>query len=124
MDRRLVMNVEFRSLRPFRRTRPLAAFLPHALRLPGFQNAGLDIGSRLLSLELGILVPQLPNGLFKLRDAIKEFTNNPQQRLDQRRSVLGPNLGKLHPHASQCKKSARVQLRQFSGFLRSYEPRA
>ena len=71
MQRHLMMNVQFRSLRPLRRPRPLAAFLPRGLRLARFQKAGLDIGTRLLPLELGDLVAQLLDSLFELLDAVQ-----------------------------------------------------
>src|SRR5713226_3255572 len=121
MQQLLVVNVQLRSLRPLRRTRPLAAFWPSGLGLAGFQNARPDIGTRFLSLENGDLVTQLPIGLLELPDAIQKFTDNPKQRLDQRRPFLGPNSGKLHLHASQYRKSIRDQLRQFSEFLRRYQ---
>src|ERR1700738_4915153 len=54
----LLVDVEFSRLRPLRRTGPLTAFLP---RCPGFQEAGLDFWTWLLSLEPSDLVPQLLN---------------------------------------------------------------
>src|SRR5437762_2929477 len=122
MQAGLVIDAELSVLRPLCRTWPLA-FRSHGLRLRGFENAGLDIRFWLLSLELSDLVTQLLVGLLELADAIQKFTNHPQQRLDQRRPFLGPNLGKLHLHASQCTKPTRDQLRQFSALLRSYPSR-
>src|SRR5438874_12048409 len=119
MQAGLLIDAELSVLRPLCRTWPLA-FRSHGLRLRGFENAGLDIRFWLLSLELSDLVTQLLVGLLELADAIQKFTNHPQQRLDQRRPFLGPNLGQLHLHASQCTKPTRDQLRQFSALLRSY----
>src|SRR5438105_4748660 len=101
MQRYLMMNTQFRRFRPLRGSRPLADFGPLGVWPSGFQKAGLDIGTRLLPLENGDLVPQLLDSLFQLLDAVLLDTNDPQQRLNQRRPFLGPNLGKLQLHASQ-----------------------
>jgi len=57
MQRHLPMDVQFRRLRPLGGTRSLAAFERRGLRRPRFQKAGLDVGTRFLSLEKGDLVP-------------------------------------------------------------------
>src|SRR6266404_8154606 len=51
-QRLLMVNLEFRSLRPLRRTGTLTAFFLHGLGLRRFQKTGLDIRTRFLSLEV------------------------------------------------------------------------
>ena len=114
------MNVQFRSFRPFRRARPLAAFLPRGLRLGSFQKAGLDIGTGLLSLEHGDLIAQVLGSFFQLLNTVLLDPNNGEQTLDQRRALFGGDIGKLHLHTTECKKTSPDQLRQYSGLLRSY----
>src|SRR5438552_10573865 len=119
MQRLLAVNRQLGSLRPLRRTGTLVPFL--ALGLGGaFQHAGLDIGTWLLALEPGNLIPQLLMGLFELSDSVRQLPVDRQQRLHKWRTFLRPDLGKLYPHASQSTDPIVVQLRQFSGFLSSY----
>ena len=59
-------------------------------------------------------------GPFELGDAIHQLTKKAQQRLDQRRPLVGSNLGKLYLHACQCKNRKANQLREFSEKMRSY----
>src|SRR5207249_3089994 len=77
--------------------------------------------SGLLSLQDGDLIAQLQDGFFELLVPVQQDLNDCQERLNQRRPLLGPNLGKLHLHASQCRKSTPDQLRLFPGLLSCYE---
>jgi hypothetical protein len=57
---------------------------------------------------------------FELGDTIHQLTKEAKQCLDQRRPLVGANLGKLYLHASQCKNRKASQLRQFSEKMKSY----
>src|SRR5438046_945078 len=84
------------------------------------ENAGTNLRTRFEAFQPGNLIAQLLIDSFDFGDAIRKLPQDPQQRLDQRRTLFRPNLGKLHLHASQTTKSIRNQLRQFSELLRSY----
>jgi hypothetical protein len=120
MQRFFVVDREFGSLRSLCRTRTFFPFLALCLRLAGFQPARLDIRTRLLPLELGILITHLLKGLFEFGHSVRELPNDRQQRLHEWSAFFGPDLRKLELHTSQATESNGVQLRQFSEFLRSY----
>jgi hypothetical protein len=112
-QRHLVMNGEFRSLRPgrFAALTGLLIGTVTVLRRRR-QNTGTDLGTRLLSLEHSNLIAQFAIGFFQFGNPVRQLPKNPQQRLNQRRPVVGPNLGKLDLHASQSMKPFADQLRQ------------
>ena len=120
MQRHLLMNVQFRSLGPLGRTRPLAAFRPRGLRRGYFENAGFDIRTGLLSFEKSDLVTQQLDGPFQLLDAILLDAQKAQQSLDQRGAFLGRDIGKLQFHTAECRKTRPDQLRQNPPLLSSY----
>ena len=47
----------------------------------------------------------------ELLDAVQQLSNEGQQGLYEGRPLFGPNLGKLHLHASQCTNTTADQLR-------------
>jgi hypothetical protein len=100
--------------------RPLAAFGLLGLGAGSSQKAGLDIGTGLLSLENGDLVAQVLDGLFEALDAVLLDTNNGEQTLDERGALFSPDVGKLHLHTAECRKTSPDQLRENPGLLRSY----
>jgi len=120
MQRHLLMDVQFRRLGPLGGTRPLAAFGRRGPRRPRFQKAGLEVGTRPLSLEKGDLIPQLLDGRFLLLEAVLLDAKDPQQRLDERRAFLSRDVGKFQLHTAECRKTRPDQLRQNPRLLRSY----
>src|SRR5215469_1704840 len=120
MQPHLLVDVQFRRLRPLGGPRPLAAFGCRGLRPGRLQEAGLDVGAGLLALEEGDLVAQLLDGGFQLLDAVLLDADDGEQRLDQRRALLSRDVGKFQLHTAQCRKTRPEQLRQTPQLLRSY----
>jgi hypothetical protein len=98
MQRHLTINPQLRRLGPLGRTRPLAALRPFDLGLGGFQTAGLDIGTRLQSLEAGDLVASLRDRLLQLRNAVFLDPKQGEQTLDERAAFYGWDIGKRLLH--------------------------
>jgi hypothetical protein len=53
-----------------------------------------------------LLVPQLLVRLLQLLHSVQQLANHSPQRLNQRRPLLGPYLGKLRLHASRLPNSS------------------
>jgi hypothetical protein len=85
-------NGELGVLRTFLRTR---ALLARAEGRPGcrlFKAAGRDLRPRLLTLEDGDLVAELPHGLFESANPILLRMDYGEQRFDQRCALLRWNV--------------------------------